>query len=295
MRVPRPVLAALAVLLGSAVLPALAAGSTAAAPATATVVDIRAAHHQGFDRVVFELDGPVPAGRQVRYVDRLIADGSGLPVRVAGRAVLQVRLEPAQAHDAGGQTSARRRAFALPNVMTVVRAGDFEGVTTYGIGLARRTAYDVSVLRNPSRVVVDVRAAFPTVQRAVWFLDSDRFVDNVEPYFVPRSRPVPASAPATGLMDRIFAGVLPRERAQGLRLLRSRATGWDDLEVAGGIARVRLTGGCSSGGSTISIADAIIPTLRRLPTVDWVKVYGPGGHTGSPNGPSDSIPACLNP
>ena len=168
MRVPRPVLAALAVLLGSAVLPALAVGSTAAAPATPTVVDIRAAHHQGFDRVVFELDGPVPAGRQVRYVDRLIADGSGLPVRVAGRAVLQVRLEPAQAHDAGGQTSARRRAFALLNVMTVVRAGDFEGVTTYGIGLARRTAYDVSVLRNPSRVVVDVRAAFPTVQRAVW-------------------------------------------------------------------------------------------------------------------------------
>ena len=169
----------------------------------------------------------------MRYVDRLIADGSGLPVRVAGRAVLQVRLEPAQAHDAGGQTSARRRAFALPNVMTVVRAGDFEGVTTYGIGLARRTAYDVSVLRNPSRVVVDVRAAFPTEQRRVWFLDSDRFVDNVEPYFVPRSRPVPASAPATGLMDRIFAGVLPRERAQGLRLLRSGATGWDDLRGRG--------------------------------------------------------------
>lgn len=295
MRVPRPVVAALAVLLGPAALPLLAIGRTAAAPPTPTVVDIRAAHHQGFDRVVFELDGPLPAGRQVRYVDRLVADGSGLPVRVAGRAVLRVRLEPAQAHDAGGQTSTRRRAFALPNVMTVVRAGDFEGVTTYGIGLARRTAYDVSTLRDPSRIVVDVRADFPTVQRDVWFLDSDRFVDNVEPYFVPRSRPVPASAPATGLMDRIFAGVLPRERAQGLRLLRSRATGWDDLEIGGGIARVRLTGGCSSGGSTITIADEVMPTLRRLPTVDWVKVYGPGGHTGSPSGPSDSIPACLNP
>jgi hypothetical protein len=96
-------------------------------------------------------------------------------------------------------------------------------------------------------------------------------------------------------MDRIFAGVLPGERARGLRLLRSRATGWDDLEVVDGIARVRLAGGCSSGGSTISVADEIIPTLRRLPAVDWVKIYGPGGRTGSPHGPSDSMPACLNP
>lgn len=268
-----------------------------AAPAAEvpTLVDIRASHHRGFDRVVLEFDGGLPSSREVRYVDRLVADGSGLPVRVAGRAILRVVLSPAQAHDAGGATVPRRRAFELPNVMTTVRAGDFEAVTTYGIGLAKRTPFEVFTLEDPSRLVIDVRAGFRTVQRPVFFLDRDRFVDNVEPFFVPRLRPVLPGTPATGLMDRLFAGPLPAERRHGLRLLRSSATGFDDLTVSGGVARVRLTGGCSSGGSTVTIAGSIMPTLRRLPTVDWVKVLDPAGRTGSPTGSTDSIPACLEP
>jgi hypothetical protein len=179
--------------------------------------------------------------------------------------------------------------------MTTVRAGDFESVLTYGIGLAKRTRVEISTLTGPSRVVLDIRAAFPTVDRQVFFLDQDRFVDNREPFFVPRSRPVRASAPAVGVMDRLFAGVLPGERARGLRLVRSEANSFADLSVVDGIARVRLTGGCSSGGSTVTIAGSIMPTLRQFATVDWVKIYGPGGHTADPNGPSDSIPDCLNP
>jgi hypothetical protein len=38
-----------------------------------------------------------------------------------------------------------------------------------------------------------------------------------------------------------------------------------------------------------------MPTLRQFDSVDWVKVYGPAGHTADPTGPSDSIPDCLNP
>ncbi len=268
----------------------------AAAPAaTSTLVDISTSHHPGFDRVVLELDGPLP-GHRVRYVDRLVADGSGLPVRIAGRAVLRVVLSPAQAHDAGGgPTVPRRTAYALPNVLTTVRAGDFEGVTTYGIGLAKRTRFDVSTRQDPSRIVIDVRSDFRTEPRPVFFLDRDRFADGVEPYFVRRMRPVRPGTPATGLMDRLLAGPLPAERRAGLRLVRSRATGYADLSVTGGIARVRLTGGCSSGGSTVTVAGSILPTLRRLPPVDWVKVYDPAGRTATPTGPTDSIPACLEP
>jgi hypothetical protein len=102
-------------------------------------------------------------------------------------------------------------------------------------------------------------------------------------------------APATAALHALFAGPLPRERAAGLRLVRSRAWGFDDLRVAGGVARVRLTRGCDSGGSTITVADEIIPTLRQLPTVDWVKIYGPAGFTERPRGPVDSIPTCLEP
>jgi len=264
-------------------------------PATPTLVGIRAAHHPGYDRVVFDFRGKVPS-YQVNYVTQLIQDGSGLPVPIAGRAVLKVRLEPAQAHKAGRVTAPGRIAFALPNVMTVVRAGDFEGVTTYGIGLAKRQSFHVFTLRNPSRVVVDIKAAFPTVQKKVYFFDQSRYLANEEPFFRAVRRPVLPLTPAAGVMDRLFAGPLPAEKAQGLRLLRSKATGWTRLSInRRGVARVQLTGDCSSGGSTVSIAGEIFPTLRQFASVDFVKIYDPSGDTEVPWGRSDSIPVCLEP
>ena len=289
---PRPVLLAVAAAL---VVPLAASGPAPAAQAPVpTLVGISAAHVGEVDRVVFEFSGGLPRVRAA-YVDELLGDGSGLPVRIAGRAVLRLRFSPADAHDADGPTVTGRRAFALPNLMTAVRAGDFEAVTTYGLGLARRSRYEVSTLRSPARVVVDVRAEFPTEQRKVWFFHEERFVENREPFFVPRLRPVRVHAPATGVMDRLFAGPLPGEQANGLRLLRSGATSYDDLSIESGIARVRLVGGCSSGGSTVTIAGSIMPSLRQFPSVDWVKVYDPAGDTASPDGTSDSIPDCLNP
>jgi hypothetical protein len=278
-------------------LPAVAVATPGAAPALTvpTLVGIRAAHHPTHDRVVFEFRGGPPGSTQVRYVDRLIGDASGLPVRVPGRAILRVRFEPARAHDASGRTAPLRRAFALPNLMAAVRSGDFEAVTTYGLGLARRTPFHVTSLRRPARVVVDVRAAFRTANRGVYFLDRGRFRANTEPFFVSRARPVPTGTPATGLMDRLFAGPLPAEQADGLRLLRSRATGWTRLRIDGRVARVQLTGGCSSGGSTVTIAGEIMPTLRQLDSVRWVKIYDPKGRTEAPTGRRDSIPECLEP
>lgn len=273
------------------------ASVTAPPPPTPVLVAVRAADRDGRDRVVFEFRGGLPAKRQVGYVDRLFADGSGRRVRIAGQALLRVRFEPAQAHtDDGSPTAAPRRvAYALPNVMTAVRAGDFEAVTTYGIGLARRTPFRVTTLQGPPRVVVEVGAGFTTVPRKVWFFHRDRFVDNREPFFVARTRPVVPRAPAAGLMDRLFAGPLPGERARGLRLLRSGATGYDDLTVSGGVADLRLTGRCSSGGSTVSIAGEVLPTLEQLPTVDRVVLRDRSGSTLDPDGPGDSTPACLEP
>jgi hypothetical protein len=289
--------------------PATAAAPTAApataAPATAhpaaagdapLLVDVRAARHRGFDRVVLEFRGGLPEVGGARYVDRLIADGSGRRIRIAGQAILRLDLQRARAHtDQGVATAPRRRAFALPNVMTAVRAGDFEGVVSYGLGLARRGAFTITRLRAPDRVVVDVRADFATVSRKVWFFDHDRYVANREPFFTPVARPVPPGTPATGLMDRLFAGPLPEEHAAGLRLLRSGASGYADLAVAGGVARVRMRGRCHGGGSTVTLAGEVLPTLRQLPTVDWVKLLDPAGTTLTPAGPVDSTPACLEP
>jgi hypothetical protein len=281
--------------LGAFAVPVTTHGAADAASTTPTLVGIRAAHHPTFDRVVFRFRGGLPTSARTRYVERLVSDGAGARVRIAGRAILRVRFGDAQAHDEAGPTVPRRTAFALPNVMTTVRAGDFEAVTTYGIGLARRTRVNVFTLRRPSRVVVDIRAAFPTVNRQVYFVDADNVASGSGPFFVPVSRPVRPLSPAVGVMDRLFAGPLPSERADGLRLVRSGANGFAGLTIADGIARIGLTGGCGSGGSTVTIAGEIFPTLRQFSTVDWVKIFDPEGNTQDPSGDTDSIPTCLEP
>ena len=128
-------------------------------PAGSTLRALRAAHHpEGtppYDRVVFEFSGPVPL-LEVQYVTRLIGDGSGLPVPITGNAILQLTLRPAQAHNEQGQpTAPTRMTFGLPNVKEVASAGDFEGVVTYGIGVAHKVELRVITLTQASRVVVD--------------------------------------------------------------------------------------------------------------------------------------------
>jgi hypothetical protein len=97
-------------------------GQAASAAAIPRLVDIRAAHRPGVDRVVFQFTGPVPARRTVRYVDGLIGDPSGRRIPIAGRAILKVTFSPATAHDVmRNVTTPGRIAFALPNVLTVVK------------------------------------------------------------------------------------------------------------------------------------------------------------------------------
>lgn len=282
-----------AALVGSA---ALATRSAATAAPVPTLVGIRAAHHPTYDRVVFDFTGGLPSTRSVRYVSQLIQDPSGLPLPIAGRAILAVTMSPTNAHnDAGQVTAPGKIAFALPNVMTVVRSGDFEAVTSYGIGLARKESFRVFTLRSPDRLVIDINAAFPTVFKQVWLFNQKRFLANTEPFFTPVARPVQPLTPATGVMDRIFAGPTPTEYSSGLRALLSKATGFANLRISDGIAYVRLTGGCSSGGSTVTIAGEIMPSLRQFSTVDHVKIYDPSWRTENPTGHTDSIPECLEP
>jgi hypothetical protein len=140
-----------------------------------------------------------------------------------------------------------------------------------------------------------VAAAFPTATRRVWFVDRHAVAAGTSPYVVPVDRRVPAAAPAGAVLHALFAGPTPSETAAGLRLVRSGAWGFDDLRIVGGTARLRLTRGCGSGGSTVTVADEVAPTLRQFPTVDWVKIYSPAGTTEQPECHVDSIPTCLEP
>lgn len=125
----------------------------------ATLTALRTARHEGFDRAVFEFDGPVPRLR-VAYVDTPVrACGSGEALRLDGDGWLSVTFTPARAHtDAGEATVADRRARpALPAVLERAITCDFEADLQVVFGVAAPTAYRLTELAAPSRLVVDVR------------------------------------------------------------------------------------------------------------------------------------------
>ncbi|WP_051173812.1 AMIN-like domain-containing (lipo)protein [Amycolatopsis orientalis] len=291
----------LSLLTVSLMLPVLGAATAlpvAAAPVQqATLVAIRAAHHTDFDRVVFEFAGPLPAERDAVYVPEVIGDPSGNPVPIVGDAFLRLRMASAVGHNDNGDITygPPRRTYALPNVMQVVNAGDFEGVLTFGIGLARQASFRLFTLTGPSRVVLDITTPFRTVDVRAHFLDLTRFESGVEPYTRAVSRPVIPPALARGALQRLFAGPTEGELAQRLRFVDSDATGFTGLSITGSVAKVQLTGGCSSHGSTFTVADEIMATLKQFPAVRWVKILDPSGRTERPTGNTDSIPECLEP
>ena len=84
------------------------------------------------------------------------------------------------------------RTCALPNLIQVKNLGDFESVLSFGVGLARQTSFHVHLLRQPSRVVVDVTTPYRTVSVRDYFMDSHRFAIGREPYVRPVLRPVTA-------------------------------------------------------------------------------------------------------
>lgn len=127
----------------------------------AQLVGLRASHHPGYDRVVFTFRGARPAV-DVRRVARVVADGSGLPVRVRGRAFLSVVFQRASRYPGNDPRRGRRVGDALVPLLPVVRevrnAGDFEAVLSWGVGLARPAPFRVMALARPPRVVLDVAA-----------------------------------------------------------------------------------------------------------------------------------------
>jgi hypothetical protein len=150
-------IAAVALVLAAA--PALAADSSAARTGS-LLVAVRTAHHPSFDRITFEFRGPRPSHR-VRYVSQLVEDASGRPVRLAGRAAIEVVFQGADAHDGQGRPTVSPRRFSpgLPSLKEVAQIGDFEAVVSYGLGVDHRVPFKVLELSDPSRVAVDISTA----------------------------------------------------------------------------------------------------------------------------------------
>jgi hypothetical protein len=129
---------------------------------TALLIDVRAAPHPGFDRVVFEFENGVP-GYRVGYAERpILADGSGDEVAVTGGAVLVVRMEPAL--DADLTVESAPRTYTGPTrfapdaavVSELVRTGGFEAVLAWAVGVDKERPFRVTRFENPARIVLDI-------------------------------------------------------------------------------------------------------------------------------------------
>jgi hypothetical protein len=112
--------------------------------------------HPTFDRFVIRARSATPS-YDVRYVNSIVGDGSGLVVPLLGTKRIRVVIRDARGHTRGGRN-------LLPSVITplcshlrqIKTAGDFEGVVTFGLGLRRKTGFRVFRLTSPTRIVVDV-------------------------------------------------------------------------------------------------------------------------------------------
>ena len=262
-----------------------------AAGGTSRITAIRTATHPGYDRLVFEFSGKLPSHTFVAWAPKVTRDGSGDTVPLAGNAFLQIGLGGVTGYTKtyGSTFGPLRRATGNQNLNQVLHAGEFEGMVSFGASLMAKTSYTIQKLTKPSRLIIDIRNDYARTRVPVYFTNTATAETRSAWRYVPSAvagdrRPAPDVRRPDGGRD-----------AAGTGNTLSKATGFTGLSISGGIARVRLVGGCSSGGSTFTVANQIDATLSQFPSVQWVKVLSPAGQTGSPSGKTDSIPTCLEP
>jgi hypothetical protein len=133
-----------------------AAKSSPGSGGQAEVFGVATGCHSSFDRFVIRARFGTPR-YDVRYVKRIVADGSGRPVTLRGTKRIRVVIRNARGHTQGGTNLLPRvRTPLCPNLRQVKTAGDFEGVVTFGLGLRRKTGFRVFRLTGPTRIVIDV-------------------------------------------------------------------------------------------------------------------------------------------
>lgn len=133
-----------------------AKSSNAGSGRQAEISNLATGCHDSFDRFVVRTRLAL-ARYDVRYVKRIVADGSGETVALEGSRRLRIIIRNGRAHTSTGAALVPRvRTPHCPNLRQVKLAGDFEGVVTFGLGLRSRNGFRVFRLTDPSRLVVDV-------------------------------------------------------------------------------------------------------------------------------------------
>jgi hypothetical protein len=119
------------------------------------LVDLRAGRHATLDRVVFQIDGPLP-WYSVRYVPVVRLDGSGEPLTLRGSGFLEVVLRAATDDDGRPVLATTRLRPDFPALREVNAPFSFEGQTVAGVGVSQRVGFRVFELTGPNRIVLDL-------------------------------------------------------------------------------------------------------------------------------------------
>jgi spore germination protein GerM len=136
----------------------------------------------------------------------------------------------------------------------------------------------------------------PETSFLVYFPNTQNYADNILPFEEPVERAAPADASLPeAAVEAYFAGPTAEEQSRNLAVIPSGFTGLDRIEITDGVAHVFLTGDCSSGGATYTIAQPLMATLMQFDNIQYVKIYYQSGQTGTPEGQDNSIPFCLEP
>lgn len=124
------------------------------------LIDVRAATHDGFDRIVMDYGSRPLPGYRVEYVRPPVTQcGSGAEVDLPGTAFLSIRMQPAAAHTEEGvaMVSQRDQRLDLPVLLQLSATCDFEADVTWVAALRTRNPIRVLELESPNRIVIDIR------------------------------------------------------------------------------------------------------------------------------------------
>lgn len=130
------------------------------APAQLLVTGVRVGKHDGFTRVVFDLDGQGSPGWFVDYTDSPQQQGSGNPIPFNGTTALNVNIDGTVLPFEVNRTDPNIGTVDGQGAVThIIPAGTFEGRSQFIVGLDGAHPYSVQVLPNPTRLVIDIQAS----------------------------------------------------------------------------------------------------------------------------------------
>ncbi len=123
-------------------------------------VNLRFGVHDGYDRLVLDLEGTGQPGWLSEYVDDPRAEGSGATINLEGTAYLQTTVKGVvYPTESGAQDYVGPMRFQPASagvIEEVVYGSIFEGQAEVYIGLSSKQPFRVFLLEDPTRIVIDI-------------------------------------------------------------------------------------------------------------------------------------------